>query len=116
MHGNEVVSREILLGLVRYLCNEWLAGNKDIKKLITLTRIHILVSMNPDGWAKANKEGGPKAGWLVGRANAKNIDLNRNFPDLDRRIPFIAKQNLPQDHLLRRLDLYKPNLQVRIEL
>lgn len=116
MHGNEVVSREVLLGLVRYLCVEWTAGNKDIQDLITKTRIHILVSMNPDGWEKANEEGGPKSGWSVGRQNANNIDLNRNFPDLDKKIPFLMKEGLPEDHVLSVDDLSVPNLQVSLFL
>ena len=49
MHGNEVIGREILLNLI-----ETLLKNYDtvdcIKTVVDATRIHILPSMNPDGF------------------------------------------------------------------
>ena len=50
MHGNEVLGRELLLHMANYLCDRYLASDPDIQKLINLTRIHLLPSMNPDGW------------------------------------------------------------------
>ncbi|XP_050531282.1 carboxypeptidase E-like [Daktulosphaira vitifoliae] len=82
MHGNEVLGRELLLKLADFLCEEFLAGNEEIVKLITKTRIHLMPSMNPDGWQKSTDDGG--SNYLVGRDNAAGVDLNRNFPDLDR--------------------------------
>ncbi|XP_071039037.1 carboxypeptidase E [Parasteatoda tepidariorum] len=81
MHGNEVLGRVLLTTLAGYLCEEYKKGNTDIQKLINITRIHILPSMNPDGWDIATKSGGRD--WLAGRENANNVDLNRDFPDLN---------------------------------
>lgn len=77
MHGNEVVGREILLLLVKYMCENY-GTDERITKLLNTTRIHILPSMNPDGYEFA-VEG--DANSLIGRNNAHNVDLNRNFPD-----------------------------------
>lgn len=100
MHGNEVVGRELLLMLMDYMCAV-LQGDViqhtesekfDRQKILWLmanTRIHIMPSMNPDGWALAaaaangSYQDGVKD-WLKGRANANGVDLNRNFPDLNR--------------------------------
>ncbi|XP_064619385.1 carboxypeptidase D-like isoform X2 [Lineus longissimus] len=77
MHGNEVVGREVLLNLIELLCDNY--GKVDfITQMVDLTRIHIMPSMNPDGYEIAHE--GDSQG-LVGRKNANNIDLNRSFPD-----------------------------------
>jgi len=77
MHGNEVVGREMLLLLADYLCFNY-GHDERITKLVNTTRIHLLPSMNPDGWENS-KEGDCTS--VRGRFNANGVDLNRNFPD-----------------------------------
>jgi len=56
MHGNEVVGRELVLRLIDYMCEEYNRGDANMRKLIDNTRIHIMPSMNPDGWELANNQ------------------------------------------------------------
>ena len=56
MHGNEVVGKEMVLYFLVDLCTEYKRGGKEAKFLISETRIHILPSMNPDGWQAAYSE------------------------------------------------------------
>lgn len=77
MHGNEVVGRELLLLLAKYLCENYKLDDR-ITKLIDTTRIHLLPSMNPDGYEYSTEGDATSA---VGRQNAHGVDLNRNFPD-----------------------------------
>ncbi|XP_067222221.1 carboxypeptidase D [Chanodichthys erythropterus] len=77
MHGNEVVGRELLLNLIEYLCRNY-GTDPEVTQLVNSTRIHIMPSMNPDGY-KISQEG--DIGGIQGRNNSNNYDLNRNFPD-----------------------------------
>ncbi|CAJ0958799.1 unnamed protein product [Ranitomeya imitator] len=83
MHGNEVVGRELMLNLMEYLCQEYKKENPRILRLITETRIHLLPSMNPDGYEMAYKLGSELSGWAFGRWNYQGLDLNHNFADLN---------------------------------
>ena len=74
MHGDEVVGRQMLLHLTEHLLTSY-NKNLEITQLINSTRIHILSSLNPDGFEKVRTSG------KNGRRNANSIDLNRNFPD-----------------------------------
>lgn len=98
MHGNEVVGRELVLRLADYMCDEYKRGDAKMKTLVDNTRIHIMPSMNPDGWELANNQASSQKDWLVGRGNGNDVDLNRNFPDLDRIIYSSDKLN---NHLMR---------------
>ncbi|KAK2511404.1 Cpxm1 [Columba guinea] len=83
MHGNEVLGRELLLNLMEFLCREFRAGNPRVVQLVTETRIHLLPSMNPDGYETAYKLGSELSGWAMGRWTYEGIDLNHNFADLN---------------------------------
>ncbi|XP_038139891.1 carboxypeptidase D [Cyprinodon tularosa] len=77
MHGNEVVGRELLLNLIEYLCHNY-GTDPEVTQLVNNTRIHIMPSMNPDGYEVAVE--GDRTGYR-GRNNSNDYDLNRNFPD-----------------------------------
>lgn len=77
MHGNEPVGREIMLHLIEYLLTNY-QSDANVTQLITNTRIHIMPSMNPDGFEASMF---PDCTSTTGRYNANSYDLNRNFPD-----------------------------------
>uniref|UniRef100_A0A4W3IJ27 Carboxypeptidase D, a n=1 Tax=Callorhinchus milii TaxID=7868 RepID=A0A4W3IJ27_CALMI len=77
MHGNEVLGRELLLNLIEYLCKNY-GTDLEATTLVNNTRIHIMPSMNPDGY-EISTEGDKSS--VIGRNNSNNFDLNRNFPD-----------------------------------
>jgi hypothetical protein len=100
MHGNEPLGRELLLRLASFLCDQLKGGDQDIQALINTSAIHILPSMNPDGFEMALKMDPSQRGWLTGRANANGIDLNRDFPDLDTLFFYLEQNAIPRfDHL-----------------
>jgi carboxypeptidase D len=76
MHGDEIVGRELLIQLMHYLCDNY-GKSKLITRLIDSTRIHLVPTMNPDGYAKAMQQQRMSD---LGRFNSNKIDLNRNFP------------------------------------
>ena len=78
IHGNEFVGREMLLRLIKHLCENY-GKNEEITKLVDTTGIHILPSLNPDGYELASVKG--KENPYIGHRNANGVDINRNFPD-----------------------------------
>lgn len=103
MHGNEVVGRELLLLLAKYLCENYNRTER-VTKLVNNTRLHLLFSMNPDGYEMSEIEDKDN---LKGRANANNVDLNRNFPDQFGRNHYNAKQE-PETHAVMNWSLSVP--------
>ena len=74
MHGNEVVSREILLHFIEHLLKGY-GKDKSITWLVDNSRIHIMPSMNPDGYETAKEH--RSCSGVTGRANSRGKDLNR---------------------------------------
>lgn len=75
MHGDEVVGRELMIQLMEYLCDNY--GRIDlITRLINSTRIHIMPTMNPDGYSRHVEKHE-----YDGRTNLNHVDLNRDFSD-----------------------------------
>lgn len=78
MHGDETVSRQVLVYLVEYLLARY-GEDPRVTALVNSTDIYIMPSMNPDGFERSRE--GDCAGDHGGRNNARNKDLNRSFPD-----------------------------------
>uniref|UniRef100_A0A3B4BB14 Peptidase M14 domain-containing protein n=1 Tax=Periophthalmus magnuspinnatus TaxID=409849 RepID=A0A3B4BB14_9GOBI len=78
MHGDETVSRQVLVYLIEYLLANY-GEEQRVSELVNTTDIYIMPSMNPDGFEKSKE--GDCAGNNGGRNNAKDFDLNRSFPD-----------------------------------
>ncbi|KAL3990137.1 Zinc carboxypeptidase family protein [Acanthocheilonema viteae] len=76
IHGNEISGRELLLCLADILLINY-GKNEVLTRLVDRTRIHLLPTMNPDGFTEAIPG---SYGWLQGRTNAADVDLNRDFP------------------------------------
>lgn len=78
MHGDETVSRQVLVYLVEYLLARY-GEDPRVTELVNTTDIYIMPSMNPDGFEMSTE--GHCNGDAVGRQNARKVDLNRSFPD-----------------------------------
>ncbi|XP_029018779.1 carboxypeptidase M [Betta splendens] len=77
MHGNEVLGRVLLLHLIDDLVRGYRNNESRSLQLLNSTRIHILPTMNPDGFDGADTD----CYYSQGRYNYNGVDLNRNFPD-----------------------------------
>uniref|UniRef100_A0A8C8SA99 AE binding protein 1 n=1 Tax=Pelusios castaneus TaxID=367368 RepID=A0A8C8SA99_9SAUR len=82
LHGNEVLGRELLLLLMQFLCKEYQDGNPRVRSLVTETRIHLVPSLNPDGYEIASQVGSELGNWALGHWNEEGYDIFENFPDL----------------------------------
>ena len=82
MHGNEAVGREMMLALARYLLENF-SSDQRVKTILENTDIHIMPSLNPDGF-EMSTEGVCRGHHLgSGRHNGNQVDLNRAFPTWD---------------------------------
>ncbi|XP_054853645.1 adipocyte enhancer-binding protein 1 isoform X3 [Eublepharis macularius] len=83
IHGNEVLGRELLLMLMQFMCKEYKDGNPRVRNLVTETRIHLVPSLNPDGYEIASQMGSELGNWALGHWNEEGYDIFENFPDLN---------------------------------
>ncbi|UJR31312.1 hypothetical protein I4U23_018810 [Adineta vaga] len=79
VHGDESVGRECLIRFIEYLCVNY-GKNDYITQLVNNVRIHLMPTMNPDGFEYEYKQDIHAQG--PGRLNANKVDLNRNFPKI----------------------------------
>uniref|UniRef100_A0ABI7XDA9 AE binding protein 1 n=1 Tax=Felis catus TaxID=9685 RepID=A0ABI7XDA9_FELCA len=83
IHGNEVLGRELLLLLMQYLCREYRDGNPRVRSLVQDTRIHLVPSLNPDGYEVAAQMGSEFGNWAMGLWTEEGFDIYEDFPDLN---------------------------------
>jgi len=79
MHGNEVIGRELLVQLARVLVLGY-EYDRRIKKIMDKVELHILPTMNPDGFNRAKEGECGGQNYQSGRWNENKVDLNRDFP------------------------------------
>jgi predicted deacylase len=72
IHGNEQGSARFAHHLLGWLSNH-------VSDFPNFT-FYVIPTLNPDGYARARKNPDYWRGGMVGRFNARNVDLNRNFP------------------------------------
>jgi carboxypeptidase D len=112
MHGNEAVGREMMLALPEYLLKTYEAkDDPEILNLIENTDIHIMPSMNPDGFERSKM--GICSGYdhQSGRTNNNEVDLNRNFPtwdDLKKPVDELYQKVEPETRAVMRWILENP--------
>ncbi|XP_068085005.1 carboxypeptidase D [Anabrus simplex] len=80
IHGNEPAGRELILHLIQFLVSNY-STNSTVQWLLQNTRIHMLPSVNPDGFEVASYIKCRQKNDELGRKNHRRVDLNRNFPD-----------------------------------
>lgn len=81
IHGNEVVGRQLLINLIQYLLQNYAHEGSRARYLLDTVDIHIVPSLNPDGFQAAVVGECDSEYANRGRNNAHNKDLNRDFPD-----------------------------------
>ncbi len=71
-HGNEVGTVKLAYRLITELASE--------PQLYSKLKLLIIPCLNPDGFAQAQAHPDYLGGGRIGRFNAHNVDLNRNYP------------------------------------
>lgn len=81
MHGSTFPSGEVLLSFINHLLVNPMS-DASVDYILRNIRVHVLVSMNPDGVELAlHSQMSCAPTEEIGRNNSNNFDLNRNFPD-----------------------------------
>ncbi|KAK3555766.1 hypothetical protein QTP86_028950 [Hemibagrus guttatus] len=85
LHGSDAVGQKILLNLIEVLCSNY-GSEPFITQLVNSTRVHILPSVNPDGYGISEKAPeylnvNGEFGGSVKDGEQQNADLSWNFPD-----------------------------------
>ncbi|KAL1140792.1 hypothetical protein AAG570_000720 [Ranatra chinensis] len=96
MHGNEPVGREMIINMIQYLIDGYRGGDEEIVGLVSTTKVHLMPSLNPDGYRMA-VEGYCTRG--PGRDNGRGKDLNRDFPT---RLDWNNSDEQPETSAVRR--------------
>jgi carboxypeptidase D len=112
LHGNELVGVELLASLVLLLLENY-CRDPEISHLLDSTRVHVLLSANPDGRQKFLQAAGKAIDDHVrtavveesGRENAHHADLNRDFI-FDGDFQNLEKFQLETQHLLKWMQQY----------
>jgi len=81
MHGDETLGRQLTLLLTSFILQEYKKNNPRILQLLNSTDLHLMPSMNPDGYEAAAEGVCDPNPSNIGRQNENHVDLNRNFPD-----------------------------------
>ncbi len=99
MHGNEPVGRELLLYFARHIL-ESPSTDEESNFVLDNVDLHILPTMNPDGFARGEEGKCSGGSYFAGRLNEGRKDLNRDFPD------FFEWRRLREDGAYKEKHLY----------
>jgi len=100
MHGNEVIGRELLVQLARLLVLGYKYDTR-IRKIMDKVELHILPTMNPDGFNRASEGECGGQNYASGRWNENKVDLNRDFPAWFNLMHIHNKSDSHMDKLLK---------------
>lgn len=107
IHGDEFLGRQLLLYFAEWLLTNY-AHNKEIQLLVDSTDIHLLPSMNPDGFERGPKYLCHLDFVTAGRENTHGVDLNRDFPNVVSSPALNLTQRQPETAAIVRWTLDNP--------